>query len=162
MDRRIIIGGAIALAFTATAILVTRGEESDPEAQIRAALDRAVAAIEAKKIGDAMDIISERFKSGDIDRRAVHGILFSQVQRSDWRRIFLADTEVSLKGETRAQVTTAAVLAGGGEVSNIGDVDPTRASVYRFELDFEKEEDDWRIVRATWRRAGFDEILTPR
>ncbi len=161
IDRRWLLGGIAAVVIIALALWSSGGDEEGPEAQIRAALDRAVAAVEARDQGVIMEIVSENFRSGELDRRRVSQLLFLQLRQTEWRRVFLSDTAIELRGDTLARVTTAAVLAGG-DAETIEQVAPTRASVYRFDFDFVLEDGDWRITTAQYRRAGLEELLTPR
>lgn len=162
IDRRIAAGLTVALGLVViVAWIALRGEDDDPEAQIRATLQRAVEAVERKDLGGVMEVVSERFESGELTRDRVKGILFMQLQRNDWGRVFLTDTAVELIQDDHAEVKTAAVLAGGERVEALRDVAPARASVYRFELELRKEEDEWRVTSAQYRRARWDELIVP-
>ncbi|MBI2377396.1 MAG: hypothetical protein HYV07_25570 [Deltaproteobacteria bacterium] len=151
MDRRWAIAallvGALAITFVAT-----REPELEPEAAIRAALERAARAASEKNLDGTIDLLSERFKGpSGIDRSGAKRIVFVQLRQGDWSRVFFARTSVELLDDgKKAKVVTHAVLARGKDVKTMEDVLPTSATVYRFELDMEREDDDYRVVHAEY------------
>jgi hypothetical protein len=157
--------GGMAIAVVALAVDLHDSDET-VEDQIRRTLDGAVRAVEERALGDLMDRVSERFRGpGGMDRDGIKGVLFIHLRQSDWRRVFLLDTNIEPDEDHRgARVRTTAVLAGGDNAETVTDVAPTDAATYVFDLRLELEDRDWRVVEATYERArleGLLERLTP-
>lgn len=127
--------------------LLDRGDES-PEAQIRAALDRAVEAAEKKDLGGMLEIVSDNFHTGEMTVEDVKKILFVQLNQNSSRRIVLTGTSVEIADDSNAKVFTDAVLAG----ANVQEGIELSGSMYHFELSFKREDDEWKIVSALWQR----------
>ena len=139
-------------------VVLSRRGNDDPEARIRAAINDGIEAAEAQDLSGVMEVVSERFKSRTMDRDQLKGMLFIQLRRGAWRRVFLTDAEITLGDEvpvTTAKVKLEALLASGKEVKTIEDVVPTNAAKYQFDLIFENEDDTWRVVSAEYKRVVF-------
>ena len=133
--------------------VMRRGPE-DPEEQVRRTLEEAVKEVEARDLGALMDHVSERFKARSMDKRSLKGFMFMQLRRGDWRRVFLVDTQIEIgASQQTAQVETGAVLATGENIERLEDVVPTDAGSYRFDIQMELEEDDWRVVTVEYERT---------
>ncbi len=156
-----IVIAAVVLAAVLVALLL-RGREEDAVTQVRRTLRHAVDAVENQDLGALMDKVSERFRGrGGMNRDGVKGVLFVQLRRGDWRRVFLVDTTIEVDDDQRgARVRTGAVLASGDDLRSVVDVAPTNAATYEFDLRLELEDDDeWRVVSATYQRADLGGLL---
>ncbi len=157
MNRRYFyVGAAIAIVVL---LLVNRQKAVDHEVLIRGVINDTIAAAEAQDLGGMLEHVSDRFRSGEMDKRGVKGLLFLELRRGAWRKIFLtsADIEVEAGADPkRARVILVAVLATGKEVHALEDVVPTNAGKYRFDLTFEREDEQtWRVTAATHERVAF-------
>ncbi|MCC7385566.1 MAG: hypothetical protein IT384_27200 [Deltaproteobacteria bacterium] len=157
---RAIALSAAAVAFLAgLAVALMPGEEDDPEGAIRAVLAAAASAAEAGDLDGILEHVSDSFQSADGKKDDLKRVIFFELRRRSWRKVFLVKTEVDLRDEARAKVTTGAILARGEAPQSIAELNPTEVTAYRFELDFALEDGRWRITSAAWRRAGFDELV---
>lgn len=157
--RGVLVALALLAAMAVATAVVLSGDDDDPEAQIRAALDRAVMAAEKRDVGGVMEIVSERFESPSYSRDDLRRGLFVQLRNDTaWKRVVLADVDVELESAAapeRAQVRLKAILAKGESKDGTWrDLAPSDASVYRFDLDFALEDGDWRVRQVAYRRAG--------
>ncbi len=157
--RGVLLGLALVGALAVGMAMMLSGGDDDPEAQIRAALDRAAQAANARDVGAVMEIISEQFDSPGASRKDVQRALFVQLRNDTaWKRVVLADVDVELESvdpPQRAQVKLKAILAKGESKDGTWrDLAPSEASVYRFDLQFAREDDDWRVRQVAYRRAG--------
>lgn len=158
MSRKLIVAG---LAFAVViAIVLGRDSEVDHEALIRAVINRAIAATEAHDLPGILEHVSDRFSSREMDKKGLKGLLFVQLRRGAWRKVFLTDADIDLPEDEdpkTARVRLAAVLATGREIEDLEDVIPTNAAKYRFDLAFEREADDeWRVTAATYEQIALD------
>ncbi len=159
--RPVVVLVLLALAVAVIAFVLLRDEPKSPEAQVRASLALAVEAAEKQDLGGLMELVSLRFKSGDLDRNAIKGILFVELRRGSWRRVYLVDTEVEVAaGERQAQVRTGALLTAGGAMESLAEVVPKDAGAYRFAIGMAKEDDDtWRVVSTTYEQVPFNTLI---
>lgn len=150
------IAGLVALVLVLGVILLLKRKPSDPEAEIRAALQRAAEAAERQDVGGVMEIVSERFKGrGGMDHAEARRYVFAALRMGAWRRVFLIRTTVHLDGDRAADVKTHAILARGEKVEKPEDVVPTNAETLRFDLRFEKEDGKWRTVSGEYERVNW-------
>jgi hypothetical protein len=162
--RPYLILAALVIVVGIIAYALSGGSEDDPEAQIREAIEEAVEAAQERDLGALMDRVSERFASRGMDRDALKGLLFVQLRRGDWRRVFLVNTEIDIDpSDTTARVRTAAVLATGDQTLDLEDLMATDAGAYEFDLSFALEEDEvWRVTAASYRAATNLKSLLPK
>lgn len=138
--------------------LLTRSDNEDPADRIRQAIRHTIEAAEAQDLGGIMDVVSKHFtaRNKGFDRDGLKGMLYFQLRRGAWRKIFLTDAEIDLDDSdtpTRAEVRLEALLAAGKEVKSITDILPTNAAKYRFDLVFAREDDDeWRVIAADYKQ----------
>ena len=160
MRPRLLIGLVAGLVLILGVVLILRGGEDDPEMAIRMAIERTAQAAEAQDVGGVMEVISERFKGRGMDRRDLTRYVFAQLRTGRWRSVFIVRTDVDLKDEQHARVRTSAVLARGAGITSLAEAAKTRADAYRFDLDFEREDDgEWRVVVARYGRVGPKELF---
>src|SRR5690606_10234068 len=117
-----------------------------PEAAVRAWLERAEAAAEARDRRTLVGMISERYADArGNDRDAIDRQLRLYFLRHQAIVIASRIEALTISGDTAASVVLKAAMAGRGE--SVLDLD---ASARRFELELELEGDEWRLVGASW------------
>ncbi|HSN89701.1 MAG TPA: hypothetical protein VLS93_00600 [Anaeromyxobacteraceae bacterium] len=159
--RRLAIAAA-ALAVAAAAALVASRLLSEPaseEDRIRAAFEEAARAAGEKRVGDAVAIVSERFRGQGLDRQGVKQLVAYQALRGEWVSVSVAGVEVAVEGEA-ARATLDLVLARSGAGKALADLLPAEASAWRIECGLEVEEGEWRVVEASWRPVALAEALS--
>lgn len=118
-----------------------------PEQAVRAWLERAEAAAEARDRGTLVDMISERYvDSQGNDRAAIGRRLGLYFMRHRHIAIISTVEELAISGGSAARVVLTATLAGTGQ--NVLDLG---AEALRFELELELEDGAWRLIGARWR-----------
>ena len=144
-------GGAILRARNALAsaalLLVACGSSGTPEDEIRALIDEAETATEARDAGALRELIGDDYRDGDgrgADeiRRYLHGYL---IAHQSIRLITRIDA-IELEGKeiARAQVTVGML---GRESDSTWDF---AADIHRFDLRLALEDGEWRVTRAGW------------
>ena len=130
------------------ATLLVACSQSDPETEIRARLDEAVAAAEQRDTGFFRDLISQDYRDSrggrrdDVINRVRGGFL-----RYPRIRVASQIQDVELQGTEKAQVVVVAGLTGdqGNLLAGLS------ADLYRFELDMVRDDDGrWRIIAGDW------------
>ncbi len=141
---------SIALAGAALVVLAGCARSQDPETAVRAWLDAAAAAAEARDVGDLRALIADDYADGrGNDKAALVNYCRALVLRHQTVRVFVDVDEIEMLSPTWAKVGLRAALAGR-------EVDDswwqTRADLYRFDLELIVADGDWRLIRADWRR----------
>ncbi len=158
--RNVIVALVAALVLAVSVVMIVkRRAPDDPEAIIRAALSRTASAAEAQDMSKVMEIVSKEFKAQGMGRDDAKRVLYMHLRTSGWKRVALLDVDVRVTPPAIAKATFAAVLAKGDSHDGTWrDLAPTDASVYRFELDFVREDDgEWRVRQAAYRPARLGE-----
>lgn len=130
------------------ALLVACAAPEPPEQAVRAWLERAEAAAEARDRDALLELVSERYRDAEgNDRAAIDSRLRLYFLRHRHIAILSTIEEVAIAGGSAARVVLTATLAGTGQsVLEVG------AEALRFELELELEDGDWRLIGASWRR----------
>lgn len=130
------------------ALLAACARPEAPEQAVRAWLERAEAAAEARDRDALLDMISERYRDGEgNDRAAIDRRLRLYFLRHRHIAILSTIEEVAIAGGSAARVVLTATLAGTGQgVLDVG------TEALRFELELELEGGDWRLIGASWRQ----------
>jgi hypothetical protein len=163
MTRRSLAVAVVAAVAVAAVLLAAvrllGGEERTDEERIRALFEEAARAVQEKRVGDAVEGVSERFGGGGLDKRGVKQLVAFHVLRGEWVSVSVSGARVAVEGD-RARATVDAVLARGSTGGkSLAALLPGEASAQRFDCALEREEDGWRIVEARWRQVDLAEAL---
>ena len=142
---------------TVSAILMTLaacGEPpTEPEAELRAWVAAGVKAAENKERRNLVGMISESYADGRGNERSdIENLLSLYFLRQNNIRLLPKIEEIMVYGDSAAKIVTTVGMAG----TNDG-VLGFSADAYRFELELEKDGDDWQLIAARWGELG-DEI----
>jgi len=135
-------------ALAAALLLAACGPAGTPEDEIRALIDRAEAAAEARDAGGLRALVADDYRDGDGRgaediRRYVQGYLIAHQSIHLITRI----DAIEIRG---AEVAHAIVAVGmlGRDSDATWDL---AADIYRFDIRFAREDGEWRVTRADWR-----------
>lgn len=159
MSRRTLAAAAAALA-AAGALWLWRPWRDPPgdEERIAALFLSAARAVEEKRIGDAVEAVSERYRGEGLDRRGVKQLVAAHVLRGEWVSVTVAGTRVALQGDA-AEAVVDVVMARGGKGARLADLLPEQASASRLTCRLEREGGDWRVVSAARQPISLAEAL---
>jgi hypothetical protein len=152
---------AVALAAVAAVAVVRLLADEPPtdEDLIHALFVDAARAAEERRVSDAVEGVSERFRGSGLDRRGAKQLVAFHVLRGEWVSVSVAGARVRVDG-ARARANVDAVLArGAGKGKALAALLPGEASAHRFEAALEREADGWRVVEATWRRVDLADAI---
>ena len=142
-----------------TALFACSAPPGSPEQQIRELVARAVAAAEARDAGAVKALISERYRDEQgRDKRAVGATVGFYLLRHHAIHMLTRVDELAFPEADRAEAIVFAGLAGNA-IPSVDALSSMRADLYRFELELAREDGDWRVTRAGWRKARFNEFL---
>jgi hypothetical protein len=141
MRRRVI---ALVLALAAVACA-----RSDPEKELRAAVDAMAAAVEQHRVGDALEPVAEDFTrdSGAFSKQDARRLLAATMLRNEQIRISATVSDVRIDGD-RALAKVRVVATGGAGLL------PERGQTWEFDTAWRRERGHWKVFNAEW-REGF-------
>ncbi len=151
---------ALLLSLSFVAILACSSKSDSPEDMVREILKRAEIAAEEKDVGVFRDIVSASYTDKTKhDKKAIIGILRYYFLRNRSIHLFTRITTVEFPNPEKAEVTMFVAMAGR-PITNAEELLLIRADLYRFDIAFADEGDnDWKVIRAGWRRAERKDFL---
>lgn len=141
----------IALLTALLTLTACSSDPEDPETQIRAVIAAAETAAEDRSTRGIMRHVSENYEDqADRDHDGLRDLVRVYLLRHQNPRILTRIRSVELITAVRAEVDMLAGMADTG-------VGRLQADAFEITLSLDLEEDgEWRVVRASWRRAGRD------
>jgi len=135
----------------ALAALAACGEPaSEPEAELRAWVATGVESAENKERRDLMSMVSPAYADARGQEKSdIENILRVYFLRQHSIALLPKINEITLYDDTAASVDLTVGLAG----TNDG-VLGFSADAYRFELELEKDGDEWELISARWGELG--------
>ncbi len=124
--------------------------DHDPKAELREWIARGELAAEEKDRGDLLALIAESYAdSRGNDRDSLGNILRAYFFRQQSIALLTTIDEITLYDETAALINMTVGMAG----TNSGALG-FRADAYRFELELQKPDDEWKLIGARWGELG--------
>ena len=134
-------------------------ERESPEAQVRALLAQGEAAAEEKESGVLRQLISEKYSdSQGQDKKAVDAVLRYYFLRNQSIHLFTRIRQINFPQPDLAQADVMVAMAGQ-PISDAEELERLRADLHRFEITLARENGEWKVTRAEWRRAEFADFL---
>jgi hypothetical protein len=141
-----------ALVGTATLLLAACGAKDSPETQVRKVIEAMETAAEARKAGDVVEFVSERYQDSygqakaDAMRYLVGYFLANQSVHLLTR---IESLEFPIPEEARVKVSVGML---GREAEAAGDWS-LAADLYQFDVTLQLEGGDWKVTNAKWNRT---------
>jgi len=139
--------------------LIACRNAATPEAQVRATISQAEVAAEKKEVATLRGMVADSYADAEgHDKRAVEGVLRYYFLRNQSIHLVTRISSVTLPQKDRAFAVVYVGMAAQ-PVADVSELERLRADLFRFELEFAKENDDWRVLRAQWRRADLTDFV---
>ncbi len=135
------------LACTASALL-TACSRSDPEKELRSAVDKMQAAIEAKDASGFLEHVAEDFtrESGSFDKKEARRMLAGVFLTNQSIKVVTTVRDIKIEGQrATAQITVLATGSSG--------LLPERGQSWAFTTNWRRESGRWRVFNAEWKEA---------
>jgi hypothetical protein len=133
-------------------VVACAGPSQGPEAEIRNWLERGIAAAEAKRRGELLDMISPAYADArGYNRSRLGDVLRAYFLRMNTIELVTTVNEIVVMGDTAAEVLLTVGMAGTKD-SLLG----FSADAYRFSFELEKSAGDWLLISAQWGQIGED------
>ncbi|HEY8555628.1 MAG TPA: hypothetical protein VIL43_13965 [Burkholderiales bacterium] len=148
-----------AAAIAAALLLGGCSDRDTPEDQIRALIAAAEEAAERKEIGTLRGYVSESYADdAGRDRRAIDAILRLYLLRHERIHLLTRVSDVRFVPPAAAGAVVYVAMSAV-PIADAEALGGLRADLYRIELDFVREDDDWRVRRAAWRPAELADFV---
>jgi len=133
----------------------------DPRHQIKILIDQVEAAAEKSSVKSFSEHVSEQYKDKYHDNRqqamrSVLGYFHRNRNIHLFTRISSIEINEQVPDSAKASVNVAMT---GTQVDSAEQLLLLKASIYRFDLDLRKEDDQWMISSAAWQRIQAREFL---
>jgi hypothetical protein len=126
------------------------GPETGPEEQLRQWVDRGEDAAEAKQRRELINMISPAYMdTRGSDRDDIENILRMYFFRQNSITLLTKIEDIRVYGDSAAEVELTVGMAGQNDA-----VLGVSADAYRFQLELEREGDDWLLISARWGELG--------
>jgi hypothetical protein len=126
------------------------GPEAGSEEQLRQWVNRGEEAAEAKQRRELIDMISPAYTdTRGNDRGDIENILRVYFFRQNSITLLTKIEEIRVYGDSAAEVELTVGMAGQNDA-----VLGFSADAYRFQLELEREGDDWLLISARWGELG--------
>lgn len=130
-----------------------------PEAQVRALFARAETAAEQKDLGALRPMISDQYADAEgQDKKAIEAVLRFYFLRNQSIHLFTRIQSIEFPQPSRA--TAVVLVAMAGQPIKTGqELERLHADLNRFEITLTREDREWKVIGAEWRRAEPGDFL---
>ena len=126
---------------------------------MRALLKRGEEAAEKKETGVLRQMISEKYAdSQGQDKKAIEAILRYYFLRNESIHLLTRIQSIDFPQPQRAQAVVLVAMAGQ-PIAGAQELERLRADLHRFEITFVRENKEWKVIRAEWRRAEVGDFI---
>lgn len=135
------------------------GKDDTPEEQIRQYVESGEKAAEERDVGDIKKLISEKYADPHgRTRRDIVAIAARYFYSQKNIHILTRISELSFPDKEKATLQVYVAMTG----QNVSDLDALlnmRADLYRFDIEIVREEKEWKLITADWRRARSEDFF---
>ena len=129
--------------------------KDSPEDAVKSVVRAAMEGANEKRVTKVVENALDNFEGPrGADLRDSRRLLTGYFLQQGWLRVFEQDLAVQIEGDV-AHAQLEVIMARGKPVEKLEDVLPKQASKYRFELDLEKTDGDWKFRRAKAEQLPF-------
>lgn len=129
-------------------------QTSSPEDEIRQFIASGVQAAEQRNSATLKDMIEDRYADQQgYDKNQLVGLIRVYFLRNKSIYLLYKIKDIKITGNQNASVELFVAMAGK-QISDITLLSNYRASIYRFELQLIKPDEEWLLESAKWARAS--------
>ena len=151
--------GYAAFALIPLALALAACSKSTPEAQVRSVIAAAADAAERNDARALRAHIAQNYTDTQgNDKRAVEALVTGYLLSHRSLHVYSRVAHVAFPMPQRAHAEVYVAMAAERMVS-AEDLPRLRANLYRFDLTFAREGNEWRVVGAAWRPAEVADFL---
>lgn len=145
---------AVRLILSLLLLMLAACHRETEEDRVRKVIGTVQQAAEEKKVRAVLEHLSLSYQDAQgYDREGIKGLLVLYFFRHQAVSVSLPALDVTVAG-AEARAVFQAILTGREGGGPAPAILPDALGVYDFDVSFRKEGDAWKIVSATWQRAG--------
>lgn len=129
-----------------------------PEEQIHQFIDTAEEAVEDGKIRKIYPLVSDTYDDGKRNKRELMNYLVYQVLRNKSVYLFTSVSSIEFSKEDTALVEVITGMTGAPAESKF-ELLNLQAQVYSFSLTLSREDEEWRLISASWQPAELTDLI---
>lgn len=150
---------ALLTAISLALLLPGCSKPETPEQRLRALINGAEQAAEQKEIGTLRGYVSDRYRdAAGRDRRTIDGVLRLYLLRHANVHLLTRVERVTLTPPDRADAVIYVAMAAR-PIASAEALAAFQANLYRFDIGFLEEEEQWRVTHAAWRPAELADFI---
>ena len=137
-------------------LLLTACNRNEPslEDEIRQFIDSGIEAAENRSSGDLSDMIRDNYSDArGHNKHQLISLMRIYFLRNKSIHLFSKIKKIEISGHQNAKVELYVAMAGK-QISDITLLSNYRASIYYFELQLIKPDDEWLLEQASWKPAS--------
>jgi hypothetical protein len=140
--------------FITLLIISCNKQTTSPEDEIRQFIASGIEHAEQRNSGELKDMIRDNYSDQKgYDKKQLVSLMRIYFLRNKSIYLLYKIKDIKITGNQNATVQLYVAMAGK-QVSDITLLSNYRASIYRFELQLIKPDDEWLLERAQWARAS--------
>jgi hypothetical protein len=125
---------------------------------IRTVFLEGARAIEERRVGDAMEGVSETFQGEGLDKKGVHRVIAAFTLRGEWVSVAVTGDRIEIRGN-EADAVVDVVAANSGKGKGLAELMPADASAHRLRCKLRREEKGWKIFAADRRSISLAQAM---
>jgi hypothetical protein len=134
-------------------------QKDSPDAQVRALFARAETAAEQKDLAALRPMLSDKYADGEgRDKKAIEAVLRFYFLRNQAIHLFTRIQSIEFPEASRARAVVLVAMAGG-PIKNGQELERLHADLNRFVITLAREDGEWKVIGAEWRRAEPGDFL---
>ena len=146
--------GLLLLLLLSLMITACSKETSSAEDEIRQFIDSGIAAAESRNSSELADMIRENYSDRQgHNKKQLTSLIRIYFLRNKNIYLFSKIKNIQITGNQNARVELYIAMAGK-QISDITLLSNYRASIYYFELQLIKPDDEWLLEQASWKPAS--------
>lgn len=135
------------------------GSGETPEEQVKQFVASGKEAVEARNIGDVKKLISEMYKDGQgRTRRDLVAVSARYILANKNIHLLTRIGELTFPAPNQAMLQLYIAMTG----QNVSDLDSLlnmQADLYLFDMELVREDNEWKLLKADWRRARGEDFF---
>ncbi|MCW8854810.1 MAG: hypothetical protein OQK76_00270 [Gammaproteobacteria bacterium] len=150
---------AVITLFTLFYLTGCSDKPGSAEQQIRQFITLGEQSAEQRKMSVLKELVSDNYRDErNLDRKGILRLAQAYFMGHQNIHLFTHIKDIHITKPDQAHVTVFAAMTGTA-VDSMDAFISLRARLYLFELSLSKEDDEWKLNQARWRRAQINEML---
>ena len=139
-------------------LIACSGDDTSPEQQIAQLNSDAKLAVEAKDVSALKDMVADDFKSGQYDKNSIIRLVALYLLGHKNLHLFSLTRSLQIIDQDNAKAAVLVAMAGQ-PIENADQLIDLRAEMLRFDVNYLRNDDEWKVIGVEWKRATADDFF---